>query len=121
MGFRSRTVLFARIALAWFVLTLGAAVAAPLLQAQPTTQVCSANGTAGLRAHPGGEPAPAPSAGHALDCVLCLIAGAPPSVFTGPLPRPLATDVGQAWSRLDAPVLANWHMPWPPRGPPTHS
>ena len=66
----------ARLALAWFALCLGAAVAAPLVQQGVGFVVCSADGLVRLaQADDGGQPVEARSTLH---CPLCVPAAAPP-------------------------------------------
>jgi hypothetical protein len=63
--------------LVWFVLSLGVAVASPVVNPQALTLVCSAAGAVQLKVGTDGD-APQPL-GHTLDCVLCMVAGAPPA------------------------------------------
>ena len=63
--------------LVWFALSLGVAVASPVVNPQALTLVCSAAGVVQLKAGTDGD-APQPM-GHTLDCVLCMVAGAPPA------------------------------------------
>ena len=66
----------ARCVLAWFVVSVGIAIASPMVQPQSYQLVCSAVGEVKLLAANGeGQATPA---AHALDCVLCLTLGAPP-------------------------------------------
>lgn len=109
---RLRTATFlARLVLAWFVLQLGAAVAAPLVQPQRLQLVC-AGGT--LKLVPGGgEEAPV---ALAVDCPLCSVALAPPPV-AGSVPV-----LSSAPPKADVAILAvqprNTAAPPPARGPP---
>lgn len=64
--------------LVWFALSLGVAVASPMVHPQALTLVCSAAGAVQLKVGTDGD-APQPM-GHTLDCVLCMVAGAPPAV-----------------------------------------
>ena len=70
-----------RLVLAWFALSVGIAIAAPVLQPQSLEMVCS--GTGGMKMmvdDQGGVPDPG---GHMKDCRLCVMTGAPvtPVVF----------------------------------------
>lgn len=108
----------ARLVLAWFLLTLGAATVAPLLQPASTMAVCSADG--GTRPLPldiGGAPA---GSQHALDCPLCLPVGtlAPPARVPAPVLAPLA---GVAPAGRAEPVAPLAGAPLPARGPPARS
>ncbi|WCM87078.1 DUF2946 domain-containing protein [Acidovorax sp. NCPPB 3576] len=108
--------LLARLILAWFVVSLGVAVAAPFVHPQRIEFVCSAGGELRWVVSGVGEDAAVPT-GHGLECPLCLpTALPPPSIraqahaqlvpthITGPLYRaPLTTAAG---------------APFPPRAPP---
>ena len=64
----------ARWVLLWWCMALGLAIAAPWVQPVQHMQVCSASGSVTVQ----DTGAPNAPAGHHLDCVLCLGAGAPP-------------------------------------------
>lgn len=83
---QDRTIVHAM--LVWFALSLGVAVAAPVVNPQALTLVCSAAGVVQLKAGTDGD-AP-PSMGHTLDCVLCMVAGAPPAAPVVVAPAALA-------------------------------
>ena len=106
---------FARAALLWWCLALGLAAAAPLAQAQGSRMVCTASGMVMLVDADSGTPVG--QAAHAMDCALCLVAGAPPSAAA-------ATDLFvSAQETLAAqPLVAalTWRSAAPPpgRGPP---
>jgi hypothetical protein len=72
-----------------FVLSIGVAVAAPLVQPQDMQLVCTASGTLKQvsTTSDGGTAEPSPA--HTLQCVMCLPAGAPPTVQLL-LPQPAA-------------------------------
>jgi hypothetical protein len=67
---------FVRGMLVWFALSLGIAMASPLVNPQALTLVCSAAGVVQLKVGVDGD-APATPA-HTMHCVLCLSIGAPP-------------------------------------------
>lgn len=102
----------ARWVLVWFVLSVGVAVAAPVVQPQSATLVCSASGMVKLVVDDDGI---APH--HGLDCVLCLALASPP---------PADMDVASALPLLghvfaDAfATPSGWRTaaPLPARGPP---
>lgn len=73
--------------LLWFALSLGVAVASPAVNPQALTLVCSAAGSVQLR--PVGDADTPQVMSHTLDCVLCMVAGAPPQT-EWLLPTPLA-------------------------------
>ncbi|MDH4480164.1 MAG: DUF2946 domain-containing protein [Rhodoferax sp.] len=106
----------ARAVLLWWCLALGLATAAPLAQAQGSRMVCSAAGMVMLVDAETGTPAKLGP--HTLDCVLCLLTGAPPP--SAPANRiaatPSQTGAGQA-----SPSALAWRSAAPPpgRGPPS--
>jgi hypothetical protein len=110
------TRLLARAVLLWWCLALGLAAAAPLAQAQGSRMVCSAAGMVMLVDADTG--APASQGAHGLDCVLCLLTGAPPpaslaTILSSTPPHALAATAG--------PSALAWRSAAPPpgRGPPT--
>jgi len=112
------------LALVWFVLAFGAAVASPLIKPDALTLVCSANGGMKLLASStdGDDQATgqASQSGHALDCPLCLALDVPlvfASVFA-PFESPLAPQL-QPTVVAHLAVVAG--APLPPRGPPARA
>jgi hypothetical protein len=107
----------ARGVLAWFVLSVGLAIAAPMVQPQSLEMVCSASGQFKLVGNLDADTNSA--AAHTLQCVMCLALGAPPptdfSVATSQAVVPLA--------HISTPAT---HIAWrtasplPARGPPSH-
>jgi len=111
------------LALVWFVLAFGAAVASPLLKPEALTLVCSANGGMKLLATSadgdGSDAQPSGQSGHALDCPLCLALDVPlvfASLFA-PFESPLAPQLRPT---LVAHLAVVAGAPLPPRGPPAH-
>jgi hypothetical protein len=108
-----RATFLARLVLAWFALTLGVAIAAPLVQPGELQIVCS--GGAGVKlVQPGDGDDAQPIA--AMDCPLCASLAAPPPARRGVAVLPLAglpqaQGVAQPWA---APPSG---LP-PARGPP---
>jgi len=103
--------------LVWFALTLGLAVATPLVQPQSLSLVCTTAGAVKLVAS--GDQGSAPTMSHtALDCVLCLATGAPLNVTAGTLP--VTMGVGTVPTSKPATRTA-WLTAAPPpgRGPPS--
>jgi hypothetical protein len=105
----------ARLVLAWFALSLGIAIAAPMAGAGSLELVCTGSGELKLQVR-GGEGS-TPPAGHTLQCPLCAsIAAPPPASATGRVVQlPAATPASsgapaRAWVRSAAPP--------PGRGPP---
>ena len=78
----------ARCVLAWFVLSLGVAVASPLVKPQGLELVCASGGALklvvtddiGVQAETG-QTGAMNLLGHTLDCPLCANLGAPPQVI----------------------------------------
>lgn len=107
----------ARLVLAWFVLTVGVATAAPLFDAPSMQLVCSA-GAGGrlLWVHDDGDASPAPGH-HTLQCPMCLPAALPVQamVLRRDPPEPLAPALQP---RAAAHLAALAGAPLPPRGPP---
>ncbi len=67
--------------LVWFALSIGVAVAAPVVNPQALTLICTTAGNVKFVAESVGDNADGAPSGmqtHALDCVMCLPAGAPP-------------------------------------------
>lgn len=107
-----------RLVLVWFVLTLGAASAAPMAQSGDLALVCSEGGVKLVLVDQDG--AAVHGKAHTLDCPLCLPAAPPPALAAprGPVPQPMpgATQVAIA-----SHVTASVGAPLPPRGPPAYS
>ncbi len=71
--------------LVWFALSIGVAVAAPVVNPQALTLICTTAGNFKfVTSDAGDEGAGTPSGmqAHALDCVMCLPAGAPVAAST---------------------------------------
>jgi hypothetical protein len=105
----------AHVVLAWFVLSVGVAIAAPVVQPQSLILVCSVGGEVKLLSI--GDDSSVVPAGHSLDCVLCLSLNAPPPSLVNLIdPRPITTSV--------EPVVIAARNAWrtasplPARGPP---
>ena len=67
--------------LVWFALSIGVAVAAPVVNPQALTLICTTAGNVKFVAEPAGDNTDGLASGmqaHLLDCVMCLPAGAPP-------------------------------------------
>lgn len=109
---RQATVL-ARWVLVWFALSLGAAMASPLVKPQAMQLVCSAAGTAKLLPADGGEDS---GAGHLLDCPLCAASGVPPS--TAMQPQHVAPEPPLAFAAATPVERRGARAPLPARGPP---
>lgn len=106
----------ARCVLAWFVLSIGVAVASPLVSPQSFELICSGSGAIKLLVKTD-DGAQEPLAGHGLDCPLCTQFGAPPPAARArpPLVHPLAHALRPVPA---AHIAARTAAPLPPRGPP---
>ncbi|MDP9931512.1 hypothetical protein J2X90_002930 [Variovorax paradoxus] len=111
--------LVGRWALLWFMLSLGVAVASPIVHPQAVELVCSSAGSikAVVQTDDGVQEM---GASH-MDCPLCLLTGAPP-----PSPAAVAFDLPLPLGRVlqsipAARLAAATAAPLPARGPPTFS
>ena len=105
----------ARLVLAWFALSLGAAIAAPLVKPEHIELVCSAGGALKLLAK--GDTGSSQPPGHTLHCPLCAGPAAPPPLAH--LGIPFAALPGDAMRPLPAVhTTAVAAAPLPARGPP---
>ncbi|MFM9928244.1 DUF2946 family protein [Variovorax sp. H27-G14] len=104
--------------LLWFALSIGVAVASPVVHPQTLELVCSATGSVKAIVHTD-DGMQELGAGH-MDCPLCVLAGAPPTTPTVALPvlMPLARAVRPIPS---AHIAAATAAPMPARGPPSLS
>ncbi|MGZ5194861.1 MAG: hypothetical protein ACXWJM_06365 [Ramlibacter sp.] len=105
----------ARLVLAWFALTLGVAIASPLVNPQAMELVCSGAGVLKLVVKADGGTAPA--SGHTLDCPLCASFSAPPAA--APAVTAMALPRGDFVAQTPASRTAlRAAAPLPARGPP---
>jgi len=107
-----------RLVLAWFVLSIGVAVASPLVNPQAMELICSGAGAIKVLIKTDGGAKE--RSGHTLDCPLCAPVGAPPiaSQATLPVVHPLAHALRPIPA---AHIAARTAAPLPPRGPPAFS
>lgn len=80
----------ARLVLAWFVLSIGVAVASPLVHPQAMELICSGSGA--IKVLVKTDDGAKELSSHTLDCPLCAHVGAPPPASQAQLPvvHPLA-------------------------------
>ena len=105
-----------RCVLAWFLLSIGAAVAGPMVNPQAMELVCSAVGTIKLVVQTDDGAQEVSSLGT--HCPLCLTAGAPPPPAV-PLRVATPEPLGRALQSIPAAHLAAaTAAPLPARGPP---
>jgi len=105
----------ARFVLVWFALSIGVAVASPMVNSQSVELICSGNGVMKLIVNTDDGVAQATS--HTLDCPLCANLGAPlPSTGASVAePHPLAYALQTIPA---AHIAALTGAPLPARGPP---
>lgn len=99
----------------WCVLSLGAALASPIVQPHTVELICSGGSGATLVVH--GENGPAPFDGPGADCAVCLLGAAPPLrplQIAAPLPATAATPAPPPVALALPPTAA----PPPARAPP---
>jgi hypothetical protein len=108
----------ARLVLAWFVLSIGVAVASPVVHPQAMELICSGAGAIKLLVKT--DDGAKELSSHTLDCPLCAHVGAPPPAMQAKLdvPHPLAHALLPIPS---AHIAARTAAPLPPRGPPVVS
>lgn len=104
----------ARFVLVWFALSIGVAIASPIVKPQAMALICSGAGVVKLVQTDDGVPAPS---GHTLDCPLCMISSAPPPVVRLQVEpqQPLAHALR---SIPAAHIAGRTAAPLPARGPP---
>jgi len=108
---------FASLVLAWFVLSLGVAIASPIVQPRMTQLVCTSAGAVKIVVQTD-DGAQDLGASHMMDCSLCFLMGAPPpapALASLPNVQPLAFV---AQSIPAARLAAATAAPLPARGPP---
>ncbi len=105
--------------LAWFVLSLGVAVASPVVKPRAMELVCSAAGAVKVIVQTD-DGAQEMGASH-VDCPLCVLTGAPPPA--APLAVvPTVQPLGRAVQSIPAArIAAATAAPLPARGPPAFS
>jgi hypothetical protein len=105
-----------RFVLVWFALSVGVAIASPIVQPKAMDMVCTSTGSMKLVVQ--GDEDSSTSASSTLDCPLCASISAPPPALNtalsqpSPLSHALLPSVAAHIASLTAPPL-------PSRGPPT--
>ena len=110
--------LIARWVLMWFALSLGVAIASPLVQPKDTEMVCSGAGVMKLVVH--NDDGSTAAVGLSLDCPACANLGAPPPALAWGVEPPFEL----AFSLLPleiARIASLLRGPWQARAPPRHS
>ena len=103
---------------AWFIFSLGAPLASPLVQPRSMELVCSAGSGATLVVHAKTGNAVLDTLG--MDCGLCLLGSAPPQPAAHAQPA-LPIVHSQPAPPPEAPAIAPMAAPPPARGPPSFS
>ena len=103
-----------RLVLVWFALSVGVAIASPVVNPQAMDLVCTSAGSMKLVVQGDDDTV---SAGHTLNCPLCAAIGAPPPAYNPTLtqPSPLAHVLQPIAAAHIAAITA---PPLPSRGPP---
>lgn len=116
MQFLRNTTNIIRFVLVWFALSVGVAIASPIVQPKAMDMVCTSTGSMKLVVQ--GDEDSSSSVSPTLDCPLCVTISAPLSAFNteltqpSPLSHALLPSVAAHIASLTAPPL-------PSRGPPT--
>lgn len=108
--------LLARLVLVWFALSIGVAIASPLVKPQAMELICSGAGVMKVLAKT--DDGAKELSGHTLDCPLCASLGAPPPVARQVAePQPSLSHALQPIAA--AHIAALTAAPLPARGPPS--
>lgn len=111
-----RAHLLTRCVLVWFVLSIGVAIASPLVKPQALVLICSVGG--GMKPLPPTDGGGQPRVGHTLDCPLCVGLGAPPPPVASAVHAPMHS-AGEVLDGVPVThVAALRAAPLPARGPP---
>ncbi len=106
----------ARLVLAWFALSLGVAIASPVVKPQSIELICSGAGVVKLLSQ--GDDGGKPAGPHTLDCPMCAPTAAP-----GPAaPQPVLASGAPALALTPiqaARIASLTSPPLPARGPPS--
>ena len=116
MQYLRNTTRIIRFVLVWFALSVGVAIASPMVQPKAMDMVCTSTGNMKLVVQ--GDDDSSTSFSPTLDCPLCASNGAPPPALNTALsqPSPLSHALLPIASALIASLSA---PPLPSRGPPT--
>ena len=106
----------ARFVLVWFALSIGVAIASPVIHPKAMDLVCSSTGSMQLVVV-GDDDSDTASSSHSLDCPLCASLSAPPPMISLPAAQPSA--LSHALRPVEAArIAAATAPPLPSRGPP---
>jgi len=101
--------------LVWFALSIGVAVAAPIVNPHGMDLVCTSSGSVKLVDQSDDAPA---AAGQTLDCPLCASLGAPPPALNTTPTQALPLAQAMPWV-VSVRIAALTAPPLPSRGPPS--
>ena len=110
--------LIIRFVLVWFALSVGVAIASPLVKPQPMELICATDGAVRLLVQT--DEGIRELSSHGLDCSLCVLSSAPPPVTQ------LIVEPPRSLSHVLHPIVAAriaalTAAPLPARGPPAFS
>ncbi|MDP2370806.1 hypothetical protein [Rhodoferax sp.] len=108
----------ARFVLVWFALSIGAAVASPVIKPQPMELICTGSGAMKVLVQT--DEGLQELVTVSMDCPLCGTVGAPPPVTT-PSVAPVLPLAYLAYGIPAARLACLSAAPLPARGPPLHS
>ncbi len=108
----------AKLALLWFALTLGVAVASPMVNPQEELIICTSAGMVKVILNADGSIST--EASGELSCPLCVVSSAAPPSFSIALPEPVQ-PLGYVLQSIPAAhIAASTAAPPPSRGPPSY-
>ncbi len=110
-------IFFSRLVLVWFVLSLGVAVASPIVKPQDILLVCSSAGAMKVLVK-AADGSASEVVSSAMDCPLCAPAGAPPVRVSLAVQAPMGLDC-RAGPDANPQHPRDLAASPPPRGPPT--
>jgi hypothetical protein len=105
-----------RLALVWFALTLGVAVASPIVNPQQELVICSSASMVKFTVHADGSLGTEPS--NEAQCPLCVVGSAAPPAFAALQPAPMPAQTGVQPGVATLVIAASTAAPPPSRGPP---
>ena len=114
-----RNTWLAHLALLWFALTLGVAVASPMVIPQEELIICTSAGMVKVKLHADGSIST--EASSELSCPLCVVGGAAPPAFASLQPASVPARAYVQPGIASIHVTASTAVPPPPRGPPALS
>ena len=106
----------AKLALLWFALTLGVAVASPLVNPQDDLVICTSAGMVKVKLHADGSISTEPSSEG--QCPLCVAGSAAPPTLISLQPEPLQALADVLPWPVAVHVATSTAAPPPSRGPP---